>query len=72
VSETTTEADRQVWDFISANFHRDPRRRFLHLLGYDPEKVSEEVYIPFGDSTINIPTFSLMSILTNPGLPDIS
>lgn len=43
LNETKDEKDQEVWNFIQANFYEDPRKRFLHLLGYDFDKVSDEV-----------------------------
>jgi hypothetical protein len=43
LSETKDEKDQEVWSFIQANFYEEPRKRFLHLLGYDSDKVSDEV-----------------------------
>ena len=43
LNETSDEADKQAWDFISANLHQDPRKKFLDLLGYDPDVVADQV-----------------------------
>jgi protein transport protein SEC31 len=43
LNEMAEEKDREVWNFIAANFEEDPKNRFLNLLGYDPSQVAEDV-----------------------------
>lgn len=42
IDEDNTE-DRQVWQFIKANFEQDPRIALLSLLQYEPNDIREKV-----------------------------
>ena len=43
ISESTCKEDQEVWKFIRANFSTSPNQEFLELLGYDPDKIRQQI-----------------------------
>ncbi|ESO89042.1 hypothetical protein LOTGIDRAFT_106381 [Lottia gigantea] len=36
--------EESIWNFLKVNFEKDPRKEFLHLLGYDETGLAEKKY----------------------------
>ncbi|XP_028661194.1 protein transport protein Sec31A isoform X12 [Erpetoichthys calabaricus] len=43
IDASPTELEKNVWSFLKINFERDPRSRYLELLGYKKEKLAEKI-----------------------------
>ncbi|KAG2466916.1 SC31A protein, partial [Polypterus senegalus] len=43
IDASQTELEKNVWSFLKINFERDPRSRYLELLGYKKEKLAEKI-----------------------------
>ena len=43
VMDDKNESDKEVWQYIKANFDNDPRTAFLNLLQYEPNEIQQKV-----------------------------
>lgn len=43
VSSSSSRDEQEIWRFIGATYDANPRAQFVDLLGFNPDKVAEDI-----------------------------